>query len=457
MERERAEKPTSGLVDIYYGSEFRMKGRMKGTNIRILPQHLTLTGALALALCLLVLLGAAGPTQAQVGGEDYSPDQIIVEVDTSVAIEEIHADHGTETIDDFFGSRGFYLIKPPVDWTGTEVEFAKLIRENDPRVLHAEPNYMADTPEGDGRMKARNIGDSGPSSRDYAAKNLRLSCASRISQGRGITVAVLDTGAQLKHPALKANFAGVARYDFVDGDTDPSEPRRVAGVVGHGTHVAAIVDRVAPKAKIMPLRVLNAQGSGDVFRIAKAISYAQLNGAHVINLSLGSSSHSKLLQEIIQNAITKGVIVVAAAGNSGTETPHYPAAGDGISPSFADGLVAVTSVDKYRKKSWFANYGTWVDIAAPGAGIRSAFPVNKYANWSGTSMATPFVSGQAALIRQVYGSLTPGGIDGILDGIEARIRGSARSIDLNHDLTLWTKLGRGHADVCESLQPGAWR
>jgi thermitase len=430
---------------------------MKGMTIRILPQHLTLTGALALALCLLVLLGAAGPTQAQVGEEDYRPGQIIVEVDTSVAIEEIHAEHGTETIDDYFGSMGFYLIKPPAHWTGTEVEFAKQIRENDPRVLHAEPNYVADTPEGDGRMKARNIGDSGPSSSDYAAENLRLPCASRISQGKGITVAVLDTGAQLNHPALKANFEGVARYDFVGDDANPSEPRRVVGVVGHGTHVAAIVDRVAPKAKIMPLRVLNAQGSGDVFRIAKAISYAQRNGAHVINLSLGSSSHSKLLQEIIQNAITNGVIVVAAAGNSGTETAHYPAAGDGISPGSADGLVAVTAVDKYEKNSWFANYGPWVDIAAPGTGIRSAFPVDKYANWSGTSMATPFISGQAALIRNVYSSLTPGGIDGIQDGIEARIRGSARSIDLNHDPKLWTKLGKGHADVCESLQSEASR
>ncbi len=104
----------------------------------------------------------------------------------------------------------------------------------------------------------------------------------------------------------------------------------------------------------------------------------------------------------------------------------------------------MTSVDKYQKKSGYANYGTWVDIAAPGDGIRSTFPVSMYANWSGTSMATPFVSGQAALIRAVYGSLGPA-------GVETKIRTSAQSLTLQN-LTYVGMLGAGEANACASLR-----
>ena len=165
----------------------------------------------------------------------------------------------------------------------------------------------------------------------------------------------------------------------------------------------------------------------------------------MINLSLGSPSRSKLLRGEVKGAIANGVLVVAAAGNSNSVAPHYPAAGSGVAAS-ADGLVAVTSVDNLGRKSSFANYGSWVDIAAPGENIRSAFPLSVYASWSGTSMATPFVSGQAALIHAVYGSLDPA-------GVEQRIRCSARSLALA-DPIYGAMLGAGHADVGASLAPG---
>jgi subtilisin family serine protease len=279
--------------------------------------------------------------------------------------------------------------------------------------------------------------------------------AHAISQGEGTTVAVVDTGAQLDHPALVDNFGGVKRYDFVDNDKNPSD--RPVGkdddcdgetdeMVGHGTHVAGIVDVTAPAAKIMPLRVLDTEGYGDVFTIAKAVNFAAQNHADVINLSLGSPSRSKLLQEVIKDATANGVLVAAAAGNANSSLAHYPAAGNGVTAS-ADGLVAVTSVNMYEQKSYFANYGTWVDIAAPGEGIRSAFPVSKYAYWSGTSMATPFVSGQAALIHAVYGSVDAA-------GVEKRIRCSARSLFVT-DPIYAAMLGAGRADVGASLSPGA--
>jgi subtilisin family serine protease len=145
---------------------------------------------------------------------------------------------------------------------------------------------------------------------------------------------------------------------------------------------------------------------------------------------------------VIEDATKNGVVVAAAAGNSNTARPHYPAAADG-GMSSADGLVAVTSVDRYQKKSEFANYGIWVDIAAPGTDIRSAFPTSLYADWSGTSMATPFVSGQAALIHALYGSLSS-------SGIEKMMRYSAQPLTLQNP-TYVGMLGAGHADVCASL------
>jgi len=146
---------------------------------------------------------------------------------------------------------------------------------------------------------------------------------------------------------------------------------------------------------------------------------------------------------VINDAIKGGVLVAAAAGNSNRSTPHYPAAGNGTTAS-TDGLVGVTSVDMYAKKSDYANYGTWVDISAPGDGIRSTFPISMYANWSGTSMATPFISGQAALIHALYGSLNP-------LGVEKKIRSSAQPLTLQN-LTYTGMLGAGEANVCDSLQ-----
>jgi subtilisin family serine protease len=413
-------------------------------------------GALVVALCMLALLVAVGSKQAYALVGDYEPGQVIVKLDpkTGATIKQINADYGTTTLNNTLGGMGVYLLQTPAN--EDVITFAQRLT-GDPlgtldRVLYAEPNFVAETAEGDARMRARGISASSESSDQYPDENLDenlgLSCAAtQNNRGKGVTVAVLDTGAQLDHPVLKARFKNVKRYDFVDNDTNPSE--RWVGqddnndgdkdeMTGHGTHVAGIVVRVAPAAKIMPLRVLDTEGYGDVFTISKAVRYSWRNGAKVINLSLGTSEKSKLLRDMVKVAIGNGVVVAAAAGNSGTPVQHYPAAGDGIVAS-ADGLVAVTSVGEDQQKSDFANYGLWVDVAAPGEVIRSAFPVNKYADWSGTSMSTPFVSGQAALIKQVYGSIKP-------TGIERKIRESARS-----HLTYTGQLGEGHADVCASL------
>ena len=420
--------------------------------VRALPQHLIVTGALALSVFLLALF-AASPARALVEGEDFEPGQVVVKLNPTIGatIEGINADYGLTTLEELPGSTGIYLLRVPAG-SDTEGMVGRLVK--DTRLLYAEPNFVAatDTPEGDGRHRAYGVSDTNGSSEQYAAAAFGLPCAATVSLGQDTTVSVIDTGAQLDHPDLDENFEDVAHYDFVDKDRNPTD--RAVGldadgdglkdeVVGHGTHVAGIVDLVAPAAKIMPLRALNSEGRGNTFTIAKAISYAKSNGADVINLSLGSSRRSATLQGVITDTIKNGVVVAAAAGNSNSVLPHYPAAGNGTAAS-ADGLVAVTAVDMYAKKSDYANYGTWVDIAAPGNGIRSTYPVNMYANWSGTSMATPFISGQAALIHAVYGSLGPA-------GVETKIRISARSLTLQNP-TYVGMLGAGEANACASLR-----
>jgi subtilisin family serine protease len=401
---------------------------------------------------LLVLLGVSEYARADAGVEDFVPRQVIVELrQTSASIEEINAAYDSITLQRFSDSGDVYLLKLP---TGTSVRDTVNQMTSDERLLYSEPNFVAEPPEGGARHSAWGVSTDASTSQSYAATALNLSTAHSISLGEGTTVAVLDTGAQLDHPALRANFEGVRHYDFVGNDNNPTERRVDADtdgdgikddLFGHGTHVAGIVDLVAPSAKIMPLRVLDTEGYGDVFTIAQAVSYAERNGADVINLSLGSRSPSRLLQQVIRDATADGVLVAAAAGNSNSTVPHYPAAGNGTTAS-ADGLVAVTSVSMYSKKSDFANYGTWVDVAAPGEAIRSAFPVDRYAYWSGTSMATPFVSGEAALVHAVNGSLDPAGVEG-------KIRCSARSL-LMTDLIYGAMLGTGRADVGASLTPG---
>ena len=415
-----------------------------------LPQWRAVKGALVLAFCLLILSGAVSRAQADCGLGSFVPRQVIVKLNPilGTTVGQINATYGSTTVEPFPGSTNVYLLELP---TGSGVTATVKQMVNDPRLLYAEPNFFAQSPEGDARHRAWGDSDAAPTSQEYAIQALGLVSAHAISQGKSTRVAVLDTGAQLDHPALKDNFKDAWRYDFVEGDENPSDlpVGRDADcdgdkdeMVGHGTHVAGIVDITAPAAKIMALRVLDTEGYGDVFTIAKAVHFAAHNRADVLNLSLGSPSRSKLLQEVIKDTTANGVLVAAAAGNANSSLAHYPAAGNGFAAS-ADGLVAVTSVNMYEQKSYFANYGTWVDIAAPGEGIRSAFPVSKYAYWSGTSMATPFVSGQAALIHAVYGSLDPA-------GVEKRIRCSARSLFVT-DPIYAAMLGAGRADVGASI------
>lgn len=397
---------------------------------------------LALLALLIVTFATADPAQALVGDKVFENGEVVVKLNGGTTVEEINADYGSATLQKLLGSAGIYLLKLP-DAVDTQAVAARM--ESDPRLIYAEPNFVAKAPEGDGRFRAFGVSKSSPDYAQYAASSLGLSCAREISRGAGTTIAVLDTGAQLDHPDLQASFQGVARYDFVDDDADPSDNPvgldsnsngAADELAGHGTHVAGIVNSVAPEAKIMPLRVLDTEGYGNVFVIAEAISFAERNGADVINMSFGTAGRSDLLQEVIREVSESGTVMVAAAGNASADTPRYPAAGDSV--------IATTSVNRFGKKSDFASYGPWVDVAAPGDGIRSAFPTSTIAYWSGTSMAAPFVAGQAALIRSVTPLLTSEEVEGVISG-------TARPLNAKNPNYLGM-LGAGSADIGASLR-----
>lgn len=220
--------------------------------------------------------------------------------------------------------------------------------------------------------------------------------------GQDIIVAVVDTGIDLDHPDLQANL--VSGKSFVSGTSTADDDQ------GHGTHVAGIIAGVsnnggiigvAPNASLMPVKVLDSQGSGTLYDVADGIEWATDNGANVINLSLGSVSDSATLQAAVDYAYNQGVLLVAAGGNCGDATyilngcsyqdqPIYPGADANV--------MAVASTDSSDNQSSFSNQGSYLEIAAPGSSIYSTYPSGTYATMSGTSMATPHVAGLAALI-----------------------------------------------------------
>ncbi len=211
--------------------------------------------------------------------------------------------------------------------------------------------------------------------------------ALRYSSGRGVKVAVIDTGVNYNHTELKHAFGTQKGYDFIRECEDPMD------LNGHGTHVAGIISGsacgVAGGASMYALRVLDENGEGSEADAIAAVEWAVKKGIKLLNCSFGSPVASRAFEDICDYASKWGVVIVAAAGNDGTEAALYPAA-------FGDSVISVAAVDRNNEHAYFSNICETNDISAPGVEILSAY-LGGYASLDGTSMAAPHVTGALAL------------------------------------------------------------
>ncbi|MCU0969109.1 MAG: S8 family serine peptidase [Rubrivivax sp.] len=380
--------------------------------------------------------GVASVSTASTGTSAASAStDVVVQLKVGATISNV-ASRYRLTVIDRFGKRPIWTLRPAA---GLDPNAVVTALRNDGEVEFAERVRNGATPESR-RISVWAIGGSQTSYGTHWARDaMRLPQAQQITRGDGIRVAVLDSGIDLDHPALVNRLSrdGSGRLrgiDLVDGDAVPAEVG-TAGVdigFGHGTHVAGLVLMAAPNARIMPVRVLDPAGRGNTWVLAEAIGWAldpdanpsSDDGAHVINLSLGTTQPTRLLELATELATCsfdddddfdhpgfdddrarcdrgRAAVVFSAAGNSGTDTEVlYPAA-EGVK-----GSAAITATQRNGRLASFANRGGWIPLAAPGASIVGPVPDNIWGTWSGTSMASPLAAGTAALLLR---TLPPGG------------------------------------------------
>ncbi len=339
-------------------------------------------GIAALAVVFLVLVGYWQTRRSDDLDDIAVPNQLIVRFKDDVepaVIEEIHRKHRCEVMDGLEDA-GFQVIRSKRKTQWMMEKYMNL-----PEIEYAEPDY---------KVKAfYTPNDPFFPGYQYGPQRVGAPAAWEVSQSSSnIIIAIVDSGIELSHPDLAGKL--LQGYDFVDGDAVPADSN------GHGTHVAGIAAAItnnargiagmAPFASILPVRVLDHNGNGSMSTVASGIIYAANRGAQVINLSLGSPYDTSTLQYAVSYAWSRGSVLVAAAGNDGLPTPNYPANYPNV--------LAVAATDAYDFKTPFSNFGTWVDVAAPGASILSTYLGGNYAYLDGTSMAAPHVSGIAALL-----------------------------------------------------------
>jgi subtilisin family serine protease len=340
------------------------------------------------------------------------------------------------------------------------VAAAQVALENDPNVLYVEPNYKTHIEaevipndfEFDALYGVLNTGANG----GKIGADIKATEAWNVTRGsRDVVVAVIDTGIDFFHEDLRGNMwinpreipgngidddgngyiDDVYGYDFVSNDSSPFDDHF------HGTHVAGIIGAtgnngigvvgVCWQVRLMAVKAFDQQGSGDVATAVSAIHYAVANEARVINASWSAGDRSRALADAVEEARAAGVVFVAAAGNSHSGNPFYPAGYDSV--------IAVASVNNKDEMSPFTNFGRHVDLSAPGEQILSTIPDGRYDSISGTSMSTPYVAGAAALVITRHPEFTPAQVANILKNTTDPIQS-------------FTYIGTGRLNVLKALQ-----
>ena len=242
----------------------------------------------------------------------------------------------------------------------------------------------------------------------WALARANAPSAWRLTTGRTETVvAVLDTGADLGHPDLQGSF--VAGFDVVNQDGDPSDDHghgtMVTGVIAARSNNSVGVTSTCWRCSVMPVKVIGADGTGNASAVAEGIVWAADHGANVINMSFTMNAPDDAVAAAIAHARSRGVVVVAAAGNSGTADATFPAAYPGV--------LSVAGTDAADARYNWSSYGSWVAVAAPGCNLTTA-PGGGYGEFCGTSSATAFVAGFAGLIRSLAPNISADEVTGAL-------------------------------------------
>jgi hypothetical protein len=391
------------------------------------------------ALAFLALLGCAAPAAARPAG---APGEIVVTFAPGEPAERVASRYGAQVLGAIEETSTFKLSVPDVD-----AALARMRR--DPSVRRAAPNgpvrrhQGVSFPHDDPTL----LDDGAAAFADQlepggALASVGVAPAAVFARGvRGVTVAVLDTGVDASHEALAGRLwtnaaerdgatgwdddadgavDDLTGYDFVDGDTDPSEVGVEGTVVGHGTFIASLVAIAAPSATIMPLRVLDGNGVGSAFDAAAAIRFATRHGARVVSMSFGcdSARAPRVLADAIAYAESQGVVLVAAAGNDDRAPLPYPA-------SDVRSVVSVGACDGDARAE-FSNYGTdtvHVGAWAPGVDLVGAMPsagdgASRYARWSGTSFATAVVAATAATVLAIHPGMKAADVRQVVSHVE---------------------------------------
>lgn len=329
------------------------------------------------------------PSSKSIRRNNFSPNEVLVKFSSDYTREINNRTirrSGGKTLDEISGIGAFVLEvdEGEVDQT---IEYLQQ-QEN---VIYVEPNYL---------VEMTDVIPNDPSwGNQYNLAAIRAPQGWTLNTGAvWVTIAIVDSGVDLTHPDLFVRI--LPGYDFVNNDSIAQDDN------GHGTHVAAIaaassnnavgISGVNWGANILPVKVLNASGNGTYARTAAGIVWATDRGAQVINLSLGGASPSFVLNDAVNYAYQRGVILVASTGNAGISGVLYPAAYDPV--------IAVGATDSTNSWAGFSNYGAEVDVVAPGVNIYSAYIGGGYGYRSGTSMSAPHVSGLAAILWGIPGN-----------------------------------------------------
>ena len=286
-------------------------------------------------------------------------------------------------------------VLPPDEAEGTEDSGIALFSDDIPQP-QTWRSWLDNTADPDTLLKNPASG-----SYQYMHDTVDSYAAWGVTTGKGVTVAILDSGVMANHEDLP----NVTRIEVFYKNTSLG----LDDAKGHGTHVAGIIGAamgngkggagIAPGVKLLSLRITNDKGSSTDAKLICGLQAAVKAGAQIVNISLGGPAYSAVFQKAINEATEAGVTVVAAMGNDGTNCLNYPAGYDNV--------IGVVSVDRTNNRASGSSYGTWGDVAAPGADIWSTYYNGSYWPKSGTSMASPVVAGVAALYKSVHPDATP--------------------------------------------------